>query len=479
MRALPPGYIANFDSAAAMLRATARALAGKDFPALGLPLARPLKGVVPAVNLLPTQARDAFYAVSGVGEAIGPGAIGKVRAERIAEWAVGLYERKRYPAIFLGSSNGALVNLCTALGTPWLPQTVLIPVRQLDTHPDEPRDDLEGALEAGRTLLENNPELQLHHMHDPNQDRLMVSLMTYFRVKWRRLSPSYARFIRECLVPGGTIVLVECTRRWPTTRVGERHLFQFGALGGISAEEFHHGSERVADYLERYGSHRRKWDPPAPDGDSPEAEWGFEPALRDEVLRFARQHGFKVARVIFEEPEDFSPFVADLYRSWYRQRRMRANRLLVSSFIVMDPHWTLRTGSVPYWMKFNTEVSLEEIEAYLDKAEPYDDIYMMLFSHGTESAGLVSIERWREVLARARRHGDFVGVDPEKYPRDFAAFGRYHDAVQAIPSRYPLPGPLALEQLREFVRASGGRYAMRWEGLDAVASPGGVAAAAD
>jgi hypothetical protein len=211
MRTLPPGYIANFDSAAAMLRATARVLAGKDFPALGLPLARPLKGVVPAVNLLPTAARDVVYAVGGVGEALGPGSIGKVRAERIAQWAVDLYPRRRYPAIFLGSSNGALVHLCAALGTPWLPQTVLVPVRQIDVHPDEPKDGLEAGREPGRILLENNPELQLHHMHDPNQDRLMLDLMTYFRVKWRRLSPSYARFIEDSLQPGGTIVLVDAS----------------------------------------------------------------------------------------------------------------------------------------------------------------------------------------------------------------------------------------------------------------------------
>jgi hypothetical protein len=479
MRTLPPGYIANFDSAAAMLRATARVLAGKDFPALGLPLARPLKGVVPAVNLLPQKARDAVYAVGGVGEALGPRAIGKVRAEHIAQWAVELYPRRRYPAIFLGSSNGALVHLCAALGTPWLPQTVLVPVRQIDVHPDEPRDGLEAGREPGRILLENNPELQLHHMHDPNQDRLMLDLMTYFRVKWRRLSPSYARFIEDSLQPGGTIVLVDCQRRWPTTRVGERHLFQFGALGGITAEEFHHGSERVADYLARYGSHRRKWDPPAPDGDSPEAEWGFEPALREDVERLAARRGFKIARLAFTEPEDFSPFVADLYRWWYRQRRMRANRLLVESFILLEPYWALRTGSVPYWMKFNTEVSLEEVESYLGQAEPYDDIHMMLFSHGTESAGLVGIERWREVLARARRHGDFVGVDAKKYPRDFATFARYHSDVQKIPSRYPLPGPMALEQLGEFVSGSEGRYAIQWEGLEKLVQPTGLRAAAE
>jgi hypothetical protein len=39
----------------------------------------------------------------------------------------------------------------------------------------------------------------------------------------------------------------------------------------------------VQDYLERYRSHVRKWMPPLPDADRPEAEWGFEEALADDL----------------------------------------------------------------------------------------------------------------------------------------------------------------------------------------------------
>jgi hypothetical protein len=50
----------------------------------------------------------------------------------------------------------------------------------------------------------------------------------------------------------------------------------------------------------------------------PEAEWGFAPALRDDVEDFARRHGYRVQRVVFEDAEDVSPMVADLYRWWYQ-----------------------------------------------------------------------------------------------------------------------------------------------------------------
>jgi hypothetical protein len=200
---------------------------------------------------------------------------------------------------------------------------------------------------------------------------------------------------------------------------------------------------------------RQRWDSPQPDGESPEAEWGFAETLRVDVERFANRHGHRVVRIVFDEPEDPSPLVADLYRWWYRARGIPANRLLVDSFILMDPLWALRLGAVPFWMKFNTEVSAAALERYLDDAEPYDEIHLMLFAHGVASIGLTPIERWRALLARAKRRGCFLGVDEKSYPADFAVFARYHPALRKIPGRYQLPAPLAWVQFEDFIRESG------------------------
>jgi hypothetical protein len=62
---------------------------------------------------------------------------------------------------------------------------------------------------AGRSLVEGNPGLALHHMHDPVQDRLMIARMAYFRVKFLRLPRPYRAFLAHCLAPGGTVVLVD------------------------------------------------------------------------------------------------------------------------------------------------------------------------------------------------------------------------------------------------------------------------------
>jgi hypothetical protein len=64
-----------------------------------------------------------------------------------------------------------------------------------------------------------------------------------------------------------------------------------------------------------------------------------------------------------------------------RERGVVGKRLLVESFIVMEPYWTVRTGSASFWMLFNKLTSAEALSAYLDRWDAFDEIYMMLFSH--------------------------------------------------------------------------------------------------
>jgi hypothetical protein len=116
--------------------------------------------------------------------------------------------------------------------------------------------------------------------------------------------------------PGGTIFLMDCKLKWPTTKYGDRYFFQFGALGGATSAEYHYGGKRVKKYLEDYHSPVRQWAPPHPNSESPEAEWGFEQTPGEDVLAFAELHNLKVRRLIFDEPEHFSPFVADSYQWW-------------------------------------------------------------------------------------------------------------------------------------------------------------------
>ena len=447
----PPPYVATFDSATAMATATARFLHGRDFPDLGHP--RWLHWPVAASDLLPRQLRSHLFAVAGAHEGVRPREIETVRGDDIARWLASLYPERKYPLILLGSSNGALVHFCAATGAPWLPQTVLAPVRR--ERPGDPEDGCEAlALGAplGERLLARNPDLQLHQLHDPNQDRLMVRHMLYFRLKQRRLPAAYRAFLERSLAPDGVVLLVDCRRSWPTTRVGPRHVFQHGAIGGASEDEYAEGSSRVADHLRRMGSPRRRWLGPKADGVSPEAEWGLEEAIVEELADWARRRGTRLLRLSFERPEDASAAVAELHRRMYARAGLPDDRLHVESFIQLEPYWTLRLGLTPYWMVFNMEPSAARLERFLESRR-FEDIFLTLFAHGVDSVGLPPISRWRAILRRAQRRGAFLGVNAGTYPAHFSAFARYQKALRKLDGAVEPPPPPSAEEALEALTA--------------------------
>lgn len=467
----PKPKIANFDSATAMLRALASHLRDEDFIALGSfpKWATPfMSGVGWLVNRMPGVVRNAVYSVSGWTEAVAQRKIVGVRTDPagVARWLCHHYPKRRYPAAMIGSSNGALMHLCAACGIPWLPQTYLMPVAHRRLDPNDVETELSRMRELAHQFLGAHPDVQLHHMHDPSQDRLMVQLMSYFRLKYLRLPAAYKDFLKQCLEPGATICIVNCELYWPTTRLAERYIFQMGALGGPTADEYLHGGPRVAAFLEETRASVRQWTAPKPDGQRPEAEWGFETTLTKDIQDFADANGYRVEMLTLAHPEDLSPLVADLYSAWYREQGVAADRLLVESFVLMDPHRAWRAGLVPFWMFFNMLPSLESLEAYLGAHPAFEQIAMKLFSHGVRSIGLAEIEQWNRCLAKARTRGFYVGADTRAYPQDFAVFVNYSRDLERYFGKINLDiARLPFERAREFVQSYPGNTRVSWKSI--------------
>jgi hypothetical protein len=447
----PPG-IARFDSAAGMARALGRFLHGREFASLTGSAA--LDMLIRRINLLPRRPRERFYAVSGAIEALPQRRVPRLDLDRIAAWLAGLYPDRRYDAAFIGSSNGALVHLAAALGVPWLPQTFLCPVRQFGIDPDEPRAGFVAGRPIVEMLLRAHPDIAVHHMHDPNQDRLMLQTMSYYRLKYRRLPSAYRNALERWLPRGATLYVVDCTRRWPVLRTGARSVFQFGALGGMAADEYFRGSPRLRDYLARYRAGRARWDPPEPDEEAPEAEWGFDPALREELLEMVHSRGWRLVEIRFAEPEALSGIAARLYQSWYREAGYDGPlRLLADSFVLMMPLRTQRLRAVPYWLLFAVASSAARLAHFLEAQPRFEEVDLFLFSHGTEGVGVAPIEAWRALAGRGYRPGRLLGVDPARYPRDFATFARFSgDAARLGPVHPPL-APLSPARFEALLRA--------------------------
>src|SRR5690606_19361875 len=121
---------------------------------------------------------------------------------------------------------------------------------------------------------------------------------SYFRVKQLLLDDHYKKFMLQNLEENATIYIVDCRKSWPVTKVDERHYFQFGGLGGNTIEEYQNGSKRIEDYLKQEGSKFTKWITPPVDKLMPEAEWGFEDFMGQDIIQFAKEHGFKVKRIV-------------------------------------------------------------------------------------------------------------------------------------------------------------------------------------
>lgn len=87
---------------------------------------------------------------------------------------------------------------------------------------------------------------------------------------------------------------------------------------------------------------------------------------------------------------------------------------------------------------------------------------MTLFSNGLHSLGIASIEQWRSILNRASKHSEFIGVDEQKYPVDAASYVRHYTDLKKLDGCYPIPEPLELQQLDDFLAQAEDCYSVRW-----------------
>jgi hypothetical protein len=423
---------ASFDSASVLHASLAAALHGRPFPHLGNSAAAGL--AVRAAGRLPWPLLRAIYVRVGASEGLDPQRLAEVDMGAVAEHMADAYPRRRYPAVLIGSSNGALAHLAAAMQVPWLPGTVLLPVARKGD-PDRPVDALRFGVNTAPPLLDRNPDVVLHHMHDQVQDRLMVARMTYFRLKWRRLPAAYERFLDDALAPGAPVVLVEDGSDWPVVRLGERHVFQTGAQGG----------REPADYLAAPGA-------PRPDDKSAEAEWGADPELTGAVAAWCAARGHPLVRIGYGGPQAPAHAVATVFRGWLRDRGEAGDRLIVPSFILGDPWRTIAAAAVPFWTFFAVQPALRALDEHLAAADPYRHVDVLLFQHGVRSAGIASPQEW---VATVRRHGAqprLVGLDPRRSPHDIGALGRYGPVLAALPPARkpwtPLTPDAALAGLR-------------------------------
>lgn len=413
-----PRHVRFLDSSTLLLAALAAFLRGEDF-VIG-PRGRLTRAAAQAARCaLPDRTRSWAHRMGTWADAVPPPALSAFRSETTARWVTAQFPRRRYPVVLLGASNGAATHLASALHAPWLPQTLLVLVRTSGVDP------LQSPLAAGHavahSLLAAAPDLQVHQMPAPVADRTTKGDLLHFRLKRLELGPAYERFLLEHLEPGGTLAIVDCRCPRPCVEVGERHYFQLGGVGAPKDEAQAHPAGRTA-----HGDARARAD----------GEWGYDPQLTSDVIRFADRHGYRVERLSFQEPEDLSPWVADLYRERILSGCGAPDRLVIESSALTDPWCMRRTGSVPFWVPSWTNGggrgALPAVERYLEGTRSFEEICAVL-------------KPGARLPKHARNpHGPPPGVDL-----------RYHDGWARLPDAPRAPRPLSWSELRAYASDGG------------------------
>lgn len=441
--------ISSMDSSTTAVLALAARLHGRDFAGIGVlpPIPAPLAY---ALNLPPRRIREEFYKLAAVVQSFPIEKVLKIDPDNIARWVVDQYPPIRFCGAAAGSANGAIIYLLAAMGLPWLPQTFLVPVRRR-MHPDAIKEDMTWGLQSLAPLLDSRSELFIQQMHDPLQDRLMIQRMAMLRIKLLTM-PTVYRTMLSSMPENSPLYIIDCRYRWPRVRRGERYAFQTGGLGELSNDEYKNGGPRVSEFLRAWNSPRARWDPPATNEEGPEAEWGYCEELTDDLRKIADRHRLRLLRIRFEHPESISALVADCYRWWYRLRGVTTSRVVGSCFAVLDPSLMIQTGSIPYWLSFNTNSSAQRLDQYLKSRGPFDECFTMLMSDGVKKIGGASIPSWKQVLKRsARKRYGLFGTDSTAYPSDQASFIQYHsDFKRCISQRIPFPAPLTPSEMERF-----------------------------
>ncbi len=363
-----------------------------------------------------------------------------VETERIAQQALRAYDGAEgpYPAVVIGASSGGAAYLAALLGAPLLPSYFLFSF----TYAGDP-DDIDAYHQFGasiiETILANNPELIAINHFDPVHDRLLIAHVNHVRVKLLDLPLAYRRFLRERLAPDGVIFFTDCTYPWEQYRIGERHFFQVGGLGGYDAEVFLEGDPELDDWLAAQGSkHRGGWRlaDDYPLITTRESEWGSWPLFREAVERFAQEEGLQFKAIHGGSPEDFSALAYTAYLWEARLRERSPQGILVECFNTFNPTAALRSDLLPLWLPFLCDDSLHFFARMISYSPENLPLLFSLIPHFQPTPDMPGVSTW-EQIASPTNPLIWIGVNPKRHPFDVAFYAEYLPQLQSWTQDHP------------------------------------------
>lgn len=338
-----------------------------------------------------------------------------LRIEALAKEHTDLYlGEERFDTVLLGAPSGGAAQLANVLRAPFLSQHFVVSFAER-CHPDDLRTYAAHGATLARRLLRHNPQLSVINHYDPLHDRWLVGAVNHLRMKLLTLPEAYRRFLKERLMPGGTILFLDCTSRWRHYRLGPRHTLQVGGLGGASEQDFLEGRPEIFEMQRRErSSFVGPWRLEAPLEEQPESEWGSLPELGGVLEEYARKSGYQFVRLAGPHPEWFSSLALRAFLRLYEKDGAPARGTLIEMFTNVQPSVVRRARLLPLWLPWNCTDSL----AFLQRMRPslVAPALFLLLSNFCLTFDLVSWREWSEALQGLSPH--FLGQREELFPSD-------------------------------------------------------------
>ena len=334
-----------------------------------------------------------------------------------------------FPAISVGAAlGGATTYLSLSLGAPFLPQTFVTTLKH-GSLTGNVNEYLHRSLDTALRIADEKPGLMTIQHYDPVHDGWMTRFVNHLRFKLIDLPQAYAEFIKNRLIKGGAIVYLEGGASWLRYRVGPRSVFQVGGWGGISAEEFLSGSDRLRRYAHSAGLTLTDWslkDYPLETG--PESEWGSEPGLDSALEEFCTREGFRFIRIRLPHPNDFSRLAYNTAKALLLKENRQPTGVQVEMFSQFDANAARQAGLLPLWLIFNTEDSLNYLKEMRNQFPEGKPVFFSLLATFSITPDLVPWKKWEEAL-----HGiDWIniGTRSSHYPADSRALVRWAEPLR-------------------------------------------------
>jgi len=358
----------------------------------------------------------------------------------------------KFPAIIAGAAlGGATAYLSLALGGPFLPQAFVVTLKGGASTGDV-NVYLHRSLSAALRIAAENPGLMTIQHYDPIHDGWLTRFVNHLRFKLLDLPPAYAEFIKSRLEPGGALVYLDGGASWLRYRLGPRSVFQVGGWGGISAEEFLEGSDRLRIYARRAGLKTDHWPLNTehwPLETGPESEWGCEPGLAEAMEAFCKREGFRFVRIPLPHPNDFSRLAFRAAQTLLEKEGRQPAGVVVEMFSQFDANAARQAGLLPLWLIFNTEDSLEylkEMRANFPAGKP---VFFSPLATFSVTPDLAPWQGWESALAGLEWVN--IGARPSHYPADARALVKWVEPLRewVAANLNPVTARLEAEELVE------------------------------